>query len=243
LNHRREGIALKRGLFALLTVLIGAAIVAGTAVIVSARGAEPPTLKATVVGKAQTAKGELTHATLDMSIFPNASASQAGPNIPQGETSMVAAAQGWPFYSPSTSLELPANSLVTVTIHQYDSGGQIYNNWLAKVTGTVDGKASYAGVEKTAIDPANVAHTFTIHQYPESNQPYFFVSVPVPAQADNAPTEANGYPKAIDVTFSFITGAPGTYVWNCEFPCGTGYVEFGGPMSQRGFMSGTVTVV
>jgi hypothetical protein len=88
-----------------------------------------------------------------------------------------------------------------------------------------------------------VAHTFTIHQYPESDQPYWFVSVPLPAQADNAKPLANGYPAPIDVTFSFMTGAPGKYVWNCEFPCGTGYVEFGGPMSQRGFMSGTVTVV
>jgi hypothetical protein len=79
---------------------------------------------------------------------------------------------------------------------------------------------------------------------PEGNQPYLFVSVPVPAQSANAPTDANGYPtKPIDVTFTFRTGAPGNYVWNCEFPCGTYYVSFGGPMSQRGYMSGTVKVV
>jgi hypothetical protein len=99
------------------------------------------------------------------------------------------------------------------------------------------------GRDVTSIPASNVAHTFTIHQYPESDQPYWFVSVPLPAQADNAKPLANGYPAPIDVTFSFMTGAPGKYVWNCEFPCGTGYVEFGGPMSQRGFMSGTVTVV
>ena len=110
------------------------------------------------------------------------------------------------------------------------------------MSGTVDGTATYNGKAAASIDPANVAHTFTIHQYPEGGQPYLFVSVPVPAQSDKAPNLANGYPAPIDVTFSFITGDPGTYVWNCEFPCGTGYVEFGGPMSQRGYMSGTVTV-
>lgn len=234
---------MKRGLFALLTVLIGVIVVAGTALLVHSRGAEPPTISAKPAGKAQTAKGELNAATLELSIFPQASSSQPGPDIPSGETTIVAASQGWPFYSPSTTIQLPAHSLVTVTIHQYDTGGQIYNPWLAKVSGTVDGVADYAGKKMTAIDPKNVAHTFTIHQFPQSTQPYLFVSVPVPAQSDKAPNEANGYPKPIDVTFSFITGDPGEYVWNCEFPCGNGYVEFGGPMSQRGFMSGTVTVV
>jgi hypothetical protein len=32
-------------------------------------------------------------------------------------------------------------------------------------------------------------------------------------------------------------------VWNCEYPCGDGtYAKFGGPMSARGYMSGTLTV-
>ena len=51
------------------------------------------------------------------------------------------------------------------------------------------------------------------------------------------------YPKPIEVTFSFRTKGPGKYVWNCEFPCGDGtYAKFGGPMSTRGWMSGTLTV-
>jgi hypothetical protein len=226
-----------------VTVLIGVLVVAGTALLVHQRGAEPPSITASPAGKAQTPLGELNHATLDLSIFPQASASQPGPEIPSGGASIAAASQGWPFYSPSTTLELPAHSLITITIHQYDTGGQIYNPWLAKVSGTVNGRATVAGKEVTEIDPNNVAHTFTIHQYPETTQPYLFVSVPVPAQSDKAPNEANGYPKPIDVTFSFITGDPGQYVWNCEFPCGNGYVEFGGPMSQRGFMSGKISVV
>ena len=234
---------MKRAGFAFLTVLIGIAVVAGTALFVSRIGAEPPTLVATPAGTSQTSNGAVNHATLDLSVFPNASSTQPGPNIPAGETTIVANAQQWPFYSPSSSIQLPAHSLITVTIHQYDTGGQIYNPWFSHPIGTLANKMSVDGREVTSIPAANVAHTFTIHQYPEGGQPYWFVSVPLPAQADNAKPQANGYPTPIDVTFSFMTGDPGKYVWNCEFPCGTGYVEFGGPMSQRGFMSGTVTVV
>ena len=233
---------MRRALFAFLTVLIGVAVVAGTALFVARNGAEPPTLSATPAGTSQTSNGEVKHATLELSVFPNASSTQAGPNIPASTTTLVANAQQWPFYSPSTSIQLPAHSLVTVTLHQYDTGGQIYNNWFAKPIGTVGNTMTVDGKDVTSIAPSNVAHTFTIHQYPDSNQPYMYVSVPLPAQADNATNQANGYPTPIDVTFSFMTGAPGNYVWNCEFPCGNGYVEFGGPMSQRGFMSGTVTV-
>ena len=234
---------MKRAIFAFLTVMIGIAVVAGTALFVAKNGAEPPTLTATAAGTSQTSNGEVKHATLELSVFPNASATQAGPNIPASTTTLVANSQQWPFYSPSTSIQLPAHALVTVTIHQYDTGGQIYNNWFAKPAGTVGNTMTVDGKDVTSVAPSNVAHTFTIHQYPESNEPYMYVSVPLPAQADNAKAQANGYPTPIDVTFSFMTGAPGSYVWNCEFPCGNGYVEFGGPMSQRGFMSGTVTVV
>jgi hypothetical protein len=62
----------------------------------------------------------------------------------------------------------------------------------------------------------------------------------VAADAKNQP---NGYPVPVDITFSFITGEPGSYVWNCEDPCGQSYQSFGGGMSERGWMSGTVTVV
>lgn len=230
---------MKRALLATLTVLMGAAIVAGSVVFLSDDESEPPALVAKVIGTAQTPRGELPHATLEMSIYPASSASAPGPDA---GVNAVYDDQGWPFYAPSTTLELPANSLVTMTVHQMDTGGQIYNPWLADVTGTVDGTADYDGTTKSGIDKNNVAHTFTIHQYPESTQPDFFVNVPFPAQANNAPNESNGYPKPLDITFSFITGAPGTYIWNCEFPCGSGYVAFGGPMQARGWMSGTVVV-
>ena len=231
---------MKRLLFTILTVLIGAGIVAGSAWIFSNRQAQPAVLAATMVGTAPTPVGTLPHATVDLSIYPQSSAAVPGPR-----SGVNAAIDnfGWPFYWPSTSLQLPAHSLITMTVHQYDGATTVWNPYFANVHGTVDGTATYNGKVQTKIDPANVAHTFTIHQYPQSTQPNFFVSVPMLAAPDNAPNLANGYPKAQVITFSFITGAPGDYVWNCEDPCGNSYVDFGGVMSERGWMSGTVTVV
>jgi hypothetical protein len=230
----------KRFLFTVLTVVIGVVIVAGSVWLLMDRQAQPPVLEAKVVGTASTPQGQLPHATLDLSIYPQSSASVPGPD--KGVNDIIDKF-GWPFYSPSTTLQLPAHSLVTVTVHQYDGATTVWNPYFAKVHGTVGGTATYNGQAKTDIAPAAVAHTFTIHQYPQSTQPYFFVSVPMLAVGNNAKNEANGYPKAQVVEFSFITGAPGEYVWNCEDPCGSGYVDFGAVMSERGWMSGTVTVV
>ena len=228
----------------LLSVLIGVLVVGGSVALFSAGAQQPEPLTAKVVGTAKTPQGELPHAELDLSIYPNSSASVPPPAVDDSFAQSQSESQQWPFYTPSSNLVLPANSLVTIRITQYDSGGQIYNPYLADVVGTVGGTANYDGKDETGIDPNNVAHTFTIHQYPESDQPYLFVNVPVPANGANAPTDAAGYPKDPHVIeFSFITGDAGEYIWNCEFPCGTGYVEFGGPMQQRGWMSGTVSVV
>lgn len=235
---------MKRLLFVLGIVFIGIGIVAGSAAWAHWKATEPAALKAVVDGTASTPDGELPLAKLELSIYPQPSVEIPGPALNDPLATNAASSQGWPFFWPSSSIELPANSLVQVTIHQYDSGGTIYNPWLAKPQGIVEGSYTINGKPEIGVEPTNVAHTFTIHMYPEGNQPYLFVSVPVPAQPNNAPTDASGYPtKPIDVTFTFRTGAPGTYVWNCEFPCGTYYVSFGGPMSQRGYMSGTVTVV
>ncbi|MEI6363387.1 MAG: hypothetical protein WCP95_14785 [Actinomycetes bacterium] len=231
---------MKRLLFAILTVAIGVLVVAGSVVVMHSRQAPPAVLEAKVVGTATTPLGSLPHATVELSIYPQSSSAVPGPTT--GDNAFIDKL-GWPFYWPSTTLQLPAHTLVTMTVHQYDSSTTVWNPYFAAVHGTVDGTASYNGTAQKQIKPSDVAHTFTIHQYPESSQPYFFVSVPMLAVPTNAKNEANGYPKPQDITFSFITGAPGEYVWNCEDPCGNGYVDFGGVMSQRGWMSGTVTVV
>lgn len=235
---------MKRAILAVVTVLVGIAVVGGTILLTHRQQREPDRLTATIVGTASTPQGVLPHATLELSIYPENTPAIPGPSSgDDAAIESIVGQDGWPFYWPSTSLELPAHSLVTITLHQYDGSSTVWNPYFAKVHGTVGGTATYNGETKTEIKPEDVAHTFTIHQYPESTQPAFFVSVPMLAVPNNAKNEANGYPKPVDITFSFITGEPGEYVWNCEDPCGSGYKDFGGVMSMRGWMSGTVKVV
>ncbi|MGZ4629625.1 hypothetical protein [Oryzihumus sp.] len=194
----------------------------------------PPPLRATVQGMANTPQGQLPHAFLTLQTWPD---NMAGPHGKDG-----GAQPGWVTYGPTTNLSVPAHSLVTVTIQQYDTGGEITNPYFAQVHGTVDGKEVVDGKAVTGVDPAHVGHTFTLHSL-VTNQDPLFVSVPVPAVADDAPALANGYPKPHTVVFSFLTKGPGNYVFQCEFPCGDGYyAKFGGPMSTQGYMAGTVTV-
>ena len=44
------------------------------------------------------------------------------------------------------------------------------------------------------------------------------------------------------VTFTFRTGAAGTYYFQCFDPCGTGTNGWEGPMTTGGYMRGTLTV-
>jgi hypothetical protein len=175
------------------------------------------------------------HVFLHLSTYPDSLAGEHGKDgAPQPD---------WVSYGPTTTLKVPRNSLVTVTISQYDGGEAITNPWFAQVHGTVGGTETINGKSVTTIDPTAVAHTFTLHAAPTAQDP-IFVSAPLPAIPDSAPAAPGSpYPKPIQVTFSFRTNGPGKYVWNCEFPCGDGtYAKFGGPMSTRGWMSGTLTV-
>ena len=237
---------MKRLIFAVITVLIGVLVVGGSVAALSAAQEEPATLVATPAGTIDTPQGTLPHATLELSIFPNTSAEYPGPAgfvNQQIANNGVQQSQGWPFYWPSTSLQLPAHSVVTVTLKNYDGASTPWNPFWAKVHGTVDGTATYNGQAKSEITPTDLAHTFTIHQYPEGGQDTVFVSVPMLAVPNNAKNEANGYPAPQVIEFSFITGDPGTYIWNCEDPCGDSYQNFGGVMQARGWMSGTIEVV
>lgn len=216
------------------TILGGAVAVglAGTAL--AQASAAPRAIHATVTGVAQTPEGELPHAFLQLDTWPD---SMAGPHGKDG-----GAHPNWVSYGPSTNLSVPAHALVTVTIKQYDSGDRIANPYFAQVHGTVDGSATVDGQPITGVDPEHVGHTFTVHSQ-VTNQDPLFVSVPLPAVADDAPVLDNGYPAPHVITFSFITKGPGEYVFQCEFPCGDGtYAKFGGPMSQTTYMAGTFSV-
>ena len=134
----------------------------------------------------------------------------------------------WPAFS-SSKLVVPANSLVTVTIRDYDLGNtpMFQNSAYTTVQGTVGTIATADGQNYSSLAPDKIAHTFTI--------PQLDVNVPLPGDG----AQGKDYNT---VTFSFRTGAAGTYTFRCYDPCGTGPMGMMGPMMTQGYMIGTLTV-
>jgi hypothetical protein len=141
----------------------------------------------------------------------------------------------------STKLALPAHTLVEVTIYQYDSATGLRNPFFARPQGTIGGGIEVDGETVDVIDPDLTSHTFAI--------PQLGVFVPLPGVADNAKNQCDAAPCTLaeahrTITFSFRTGIPGRYRWQCFVPCAAGFVTgFGGPMQTFGYMDGFVDVV
>jgi hypothetical protein len=139
---------------------------------------------------------------------------------------------------------VPAHTTIDVTIDQYDTGGPPNNPFFTNVIGTNGGYDTVNGVVTRKV--AQMGHTFTIRGIP-GNGKTLFLSVPLPANNSNKfPVKLGigAYPKPVVVKFSFTTGGPTVYEFNCEFPCG-GSREgqgFGEAMGSYGYMSGTFTV-
>jgi len=136
--------------------------------------------------------------------------------------------KNWPAYSPST-LVVPAYSLVTITIRNYDLGDTPLpkGSPFASVQGTLGGVAYVNGHVYSTLALEKVAHTFTM--------PQLNLNVPVPG--DTMP----GKPY-VEVSFTFRTGAAGSYYFRCMDPCGIGSNGWEGPMLTKGYMLGTMTV-
>ena len=131
-------------------------------------GYEPATLQATKTGS--------NSATLNLSTFPDSMVCH--PDAPNPQI-------GWVTYCPTTAFEVPANSLITVVIKQYDTPTGLYNDFFKTVQGTVGGVAMYNNKPMSQINADDTAHTFTIQSQPDEPNP-IFVSVPllgVPATA------------------------------------------------------------
>lgn len=131
----------------------------------------------------------------------------------------------WPAYSPS-NLVVPANSLVTVTLHDYDLGDTPLpqNTPFTTVQGTVGNTAYLNSVAYTALAPDKIAHTFTI--------PQLHLNIPLPGDGNVSDS----------IMFTFHTGQAGTYMFQCFDPCGTGASGWEGPMMTKGYMMGMLTV-
>jgi hypothetical protein len=142
----------------------------------------------------------------------------------------------------STDYTVPANSVVHVTIYQFDTPTGLRNPFLGQVQGTVGGLASYDGKPGNTVEPEEASHTFAI---PELG---VFVPLPgVPEESKHLCEEAPCEPSSSDhhtISFSFRTGRKGRFHWQCFVPCGAGwFFGNGGPMQTLGYMDGFIDVV
>jgi hypothetical protein len=140
----------------------------------------------------------------------------------------------------TTIYKVPAHTLVTVTIYQYDTATGLRNPFLAQVRGTQGGVATIDGKSTSVINPDDTSHTFTV--------PDLGISVPLPGISDTAknPCSAAPCPLSNDhttITFSFMSPGKGTYRWQCFVPCAAGFIfGNGGPMQTIGWMDGEIEV-
>ncbi len=138
----------------------------------------------------------------------------------------------------SGNILLPANSLIDVTVINYDNGTATVPSQYADVTGTVNdqvtivnntlinstfqnnGIAIRGAWTTTSVNDTDIAHTFTVAG--------LNLNVPV-------------LPQSVE-QFSFHTEGQNTYTWQCEASCGSGPAGWAGAMSTVGWMTGTITV-
>jgi hypothetical protein len=140
----------------------------------------------------------------------------------------------------STGLTVPANSLVTMTIYQFDTATGLRNPYWGGPRGIV-GEMTVDGKPVTTLDPDLASHTFAI--------PDLSLSVPLKGVPDDAKNQCSVAPCTLadahtTITFTFRTGKAGTYRWQCFVPCAAGFIlGFGGPMQSVGYMDGYLNVV
>ncbi|HVN61402.1 MAG TPA: hypothetical protein VMT59_09055 [Gaiellaceae bacterium] len=141
----------------------------------------------------------------------------------------------------TTIFKVPANSVVHVTVYQYDGDSGLRNAFLARAQGVVGNVETVDGKTVDSINPDDASHTFAVAAYG--------LVVPLPGVADDAKNQCEQAPCGLDkahrtITFSFRTGAPGHYRWQCFVPCAAGFIYgFGGPMQTVGYMDGFLDVV
>jgi len=202
----------------------------------SVQSTPAPVLAAHVEGVATTTQGVMPHAYLELNTYPDGEVST---NFNSNHSPHA----GWVSYGPSTTLQVPAHSLVTITITNYDGGEVLNNDFFATVRG-VEGPAIMNGKPFTSVPPDHVGHTFTMRPAPANINSDLFINVPLQAVPDENLPESGYTTKPNVVTFSCMAGEPGEYFWNCEYPCGDGtYAKFGNVMSAMRYMAGTLTVV
>jgi hypothetical protein len=139
-----------------------------------------------------------------------------------------------------TSFNLPAHSLVRITIYQFDGQSGLRNPFISQATGTVGNQFLLNGKPTKTIDPDSASHVFAI--------PQWGVSVPLEGIPDSAKNPCANAPCGLKydhetISFTVRTPGPGLYRWQCFVPCAAGYIQgWGGPMQTVGYMDGYIKV-
>jgi hypothetical protein len=139
-----------------------------------------------------------------------------------------------------TTFQVPANTLIHMTIYQYDTSTGLRNPFFSQPSGTV-GPVMVDGKPITVVDPTLPAHTFAI--------PQIGLSIPLPGASSTAKNLCTQAPCALSnahhtVSFTFRSPGKGLYRWQCFVPCGAGFIQGnGGPMQTVGYMGGFLKVV
>jgi hypothetical protein len=140
-----------------------------------------------------------------------------------------------------TTFVLPANTVIHVTIFQFDGDSGLRNEFLGQSQGTIGGTFQLNGKTVQGIQPASASHVFAI--------PQMGVSVPLEGIPDDAKNPCSNAPCPLSmnhetITFTFRTPGKGLYRWQCFVPCAAGFIQgFGGPMQTVGYMDGFIKVV
>jgi hypothetical protein len=140
----------------------------------------------------------------------------------------------------TTIFDVPAHALVHVTVYQYDGASGLRNPFLGRPEGVVGNTMQVDGKTLDALAPQDASHTFAI--------PAYHLVVPLAAVPDAAKNQCDAAPCTLaeahrTITFTFRTGKPGRYRWQCFVPCAAGFIYgFGGPMQTIGYMDGFLNV-
>jgi hypothetical protein len=141
----------------------------------------------------------------------------------------------------ATTYILPANTLVHLTIYNFDSASGLRNPFIGQATGTVGGNMTLDGKPTQTIDPTTASHVFAI--------PAISLSIPLEGVSSSAKNPCSNAPCSLSndhttTVVTFRTPGKGLYRWQCFVPCAAGFIEgFGGPMQTVGYMDGFIQVV
>jgi hypothetical protein len=161
---------------------------------------------------------------------------QEAPNHPDWVSYLVQENGVW---KRTTVFHLPANAVVHVTLYNFDGASGLRNPFLGQPQGLV-GPMLVDGKPVKVLPPDQPSHTFAV--------PALGVLVPIWPVGDNEKNQCGYAPCALSmahhtVRFTFRTGKPGHYRWQCFVPCAAGFLYgFGGPMQTIGYMDGFLDV-